>query len=104
RKLHVSNYGVNMPVKNLQAKKTSFTTLSHEYRVDESSLPVDFDITHRILHDQAIAGLKHEKAAVMGIQFHTEGASATDEQKDLIRTFLDELVRTESINGGNKHA
>src|SRR5699024_10443901 len=104
RKLHVSNYGVNMPVKNLQAKKTSFTTLSHDYIVDESSLPVDFDITHRILHDQAIAGLKHQKDAVMGIQFHPEGAPGTDEMKDLFTTFLDELVGTERINGGNKHA
>src|SRR5699024_6195424 len=98
RKLHVSNYGVNMSVKNLQAKKTSFTTLSHDYIVDESSLPVDFDITHRILHDQAIAGLKHQKDAVMGIQFHPEGAPGTDEMKDLFTTFLDELVGTEPIN------
>src|SRR5699024_2060511 len=93
RKLHVSNQGGNIHVKNLQAKKTSLTTL-----------PVVFDVKHRILHDQAIAGLKHQKDAVMGIQFHPEGAPGTDEMKDLFTTFLDELVGTERINGGNKHA
>src|SRR5699024_12037975 len=77
RKLHVSNYGGNMPVKNLQAKKTSFTTLSHDYIVDESSLTVDYDTTHLILHDQAIAGLKQQKDTVIDMQLHHESAQGT---------------------------
>lgn len=104
RKLHAGKYGMNIPVTDLQATKTHFTTMSHDYVVDEANLPTELDITHRSLHDGNIAGLKHRKDHVTGIQFHPEGAPGSNEMNELFSTFLNELVQTQRINGGNEHA
>ena len=103
-KLYTGQYGMNIPVTDLQAEKTSFTTMSHDYAVDEASLPEVFEITHRSLHDGKIAGLKHKQEPVWGVQFHPEGAPGSNEMNQLFTTFLDELVQTQRINGGRQHA
>src|SRR5699024_9835945 len=52
KKLHIGNYGVSFPVKEIQTDRTWITTQSRSYYVDEDSLIGNgVEITHRSLND-----------------------------------------------------
>lgn len=103
-KLSHGQYGIQVPVTDLCHKKTWMTTVSHDYVVKEDSLPEHFTVSHRMLHDNQLAGLISREKMLFSVQFHPEGAPGTNEMDTVFADFLSELRELKCGDGGNQHA
>lgn len=105
KKLHMGNYGVNFPVKDMQADQTWITTQSRSYYVDENSITgTGLEITHRSLNDHTIEGLSHIKDNAFAVQFHPQGAPGSNESNELFDQFIKNMESYAAQNGGHTHA
>jgi len=69
-KMTFGHRGENVPVKDLATNRTLITSQNHGYVVDESSLAgANLAMTHVAINDGSVAGIKHEKLPVFGVQF-----------------------------------
>ncbi|HLR54163.1 MAG TPA: carbamoyl phosphate synthase small subunit [Pseudogracilibacillus sp.] len=105
KKLHIGNYGVSFPVKEIQTDRTWITTQSRSYYVDENSLKgTGLEITHRSLNDYTIEGLSHVRDNAFSVQFHPQGAPGTNETNGLFDQFIQNMESNAAQNGGQTHA
>jgi carbamoyl-phosphate synthase small subunit len=86
-KLKFGHRGANQPVLDLTTGKVEITTQNHGFAVEEDSLPDCFEITHRNLNDDTIAGIRHKQAVAFGVQHHPEASSGPHDSHYLFDRF-----------------
>lgn len=52
------HHGANHPVQDLTSGEVMITSQNHGFAVDEDSLPVNVQVTHRSLFDQTVQGIE----------------------------------------------
>ncbi|MBC8202962.1 MAG: glutamine-hydrolyzing carbamoyl-phosphate synthase small subunit [Planctomycetes bacterium] len=93
-KLKFGHRGANQPVRAVETNKVEITSQNHGFCVDEASLKaVGCVVTHRHLNDDTVAGFRHEKLPIMGVQFHPEASPGPHDSAHLFRQFA-QMMRT----------
>ncbi len=74
KKMKFGHHGANHPVYDIEKKKVYITSQNHNFVVDETTLPSEFEVTHVSLLDGSVQGIRSKNYPVMGFQGHPEGA------------------------------
>ncbi len=91
-KLKFGHRGANQPVMNLDAGTVEITSQNHGFAVDEATLPVELEVTHRNLNDGTIEGLRHRTAKAASVQYHPEAAAGPHDSAYLFGRFREMMV------------
>ena len=59
--------------------------------MDETSLPLDWEVTFRNLNDQSVEGIAHKKLPFFAVQFHPEAAPGPCDTQWLFQQFYDAM-------------
>jgi carbamoyl-phosphate synthase small subunit len=90
-KLPFGHHGGNHPVRRLDTGKVEITSQNHNYAVDESSLPrsgpMSTEVTHENLNDGVVEGIRCEKLAAFGVQYHPEASPGPHDARYLFEEF-----------------
>ena len=88
-KLKFGHRGTNQPVRDLETGKVEITSQNHGFCVDEQSLlDAECTVTHRHLNDDTVAGFKHNRLPIMGVQFHPEASPGPHDSAYLFQRFV----------------
>jgi carbamoyl-phosphate synthase small subunit len=90
-KLRFGHRGANQPVLNLLNGRVEITSQNHGFAVEEESLPEHFEITHRNLNDNTIAGLRHRELSAFSVQYHPEASAGPHDSQYLFGQFVDAM-------------
>jgi carbamoyl-phosphate synthase small subunit len=98
-KLKFGHRGANQPVRDVETGKIEITSQNHGFCVDEQSLlDAGCTVTHRHLNDDTVAGFKHVKMPIMGVQFHPEASPGPHDASYLFQRFVNMMKsQTNSI-------
>jgi len=91
-KLKFGHRGANQPVLNLLSGRVEITSQNHGFAVDEDSLPAHFEITHRNLNDNTIAGLRHRELSAFSVQYHPEASAGPHDSQYLFGQFIEAMT------------
>jgi carbamoyl-phosphate synthase small subunit len=90
-KLPFGHHGGNHPVRRLDTGKVEITSQNHNYAVEESSLPrsgpSSTEVTHENLNDGVVEGIRCEKLAAFGVQYHPEASPGPHDARYLFEEF-----------------
>ncbi len=92
-KLKFGHRGANQPVLNCRTGRVEITSQNHGFAVDEKDLPDCFEITHRNLNDQTIAGVRHKSVDAFSVQYHPEASAGPHDSSYLFNEFQRDLDR-----------
>ncbi|MCL6503537.1 MAG: glutamine-hydrolyzing carbamoyl-phosphate synthase small subunit [Pirellulales bacterium] len=90
-KLKFGHRGANQPVMNLHKGTVEITCQNHGFAVDEATLPVELEVTHRNLNDQTIEGVRHRNLPAFSVQYHPEASAGPHDSHYLFRQFAELL-------------
>lgn len=90
-KLTAGHHGINHPVLDLATKRIFITSQNHNFVVATSDL---FDVTHRSLFDNTIAGIRHKEAPAFGFQGHPEASCGPHDALSLFTQFIGLLCQS----------
>lgn len=101
KKMKFGHHGTNHPVYDLRKQKVYITSQNHNFVVDETTLPNEFEITHVSLFDGSVQGIKSKKHPVIGFQGHPEGCPGPRDIKEVFEEFLQEVHQRDAIRSFN---
>ncbi len=90
-KLKFGHRGHNQPVQEQQTMRCYLTSQNHGYALDEASLPEEWRISFRHLHDNSVAGISHKSKPQSAVQFHPEAASGPQDTAYLFSEFMQQV-------------
>lgn len=93
-KMKFGHHGSNHPIIDLKTGAVLITSQNHGFKVDETSLPRDLEITHRSLFDQSLQGIR--KGNAMGFQGHPEASPGPHDHMDVFYVFAKAIVKKRS--------
>ena len=88
RKMKFGHHGANHPVRDLLTGKVLITSQNHGFMVEEESLPVTLEITHRSNFDNTLQGFKHKDLPAIGFQGHPEASPGPHDIRGLFDQFI----------------
>ena len=86
-KLKFGHRGANQPVLNCKTGHVEITSQNHGFAVEEAGLPACFEITHRNLNDNTIAGVRHKQFEAFSVQYHPEASAGPHDSSYLFNEF-----------------
>ena len=92
-KLKFGHRGANQPVLNCKTGHVEITSQNHGFAVEEDGLPDCFEITHRNLNDDTIAGVRHKQLDAFSVQYHPEASAGPHDSSYLFNEFQGSLDR-----------
>ena len=99
-KLKFGHRGANQPVLNCKTGQVEITSQNHGFAVDEDRLPDCFEITHRNLNDNTIAGVRHKTLDAFSVQYHPEASAGPHDSSYLFNEFQRDLDRHVALSSG----
>ena len=90
-KMKFGHRGANQPVINCKTGRVEITSQNHGFAVEEESLPDCFEITHRNLNDNTIAGIRHKMVEAFSVQYHPEASAGPHDSSYLFDEFQQAL-------------
>ena len=93
KKMKFGHHGANHPVQNLETGEVMITSQNHGFSVDEGSLPVNLQATHRSLFDGSLQGVHRTDIPAFSFQGHPEASPGPHDVAPLFDHFID-LIKT----------
>jgi carbamoyl-phosphate synthase small subunit len=90
-KLPFGHRSHNQPCLHLPTNRCYLTSQNHGYAIEETSLPLDWQVTFRNLNDQSVAGIAHKTKPFFSVQFHPEAAPGPEDSAWLFQQFFESL-------------
>ena len=87
-KMKFGHHGANHPVQDLRSGRVMISSQNHGFAVDEASLPVNVQATHRSLFDGSLQGIALTDAPAFSFQGHPEAAPGPHDVSALFDEFL----------------
>ena len=99
-KLKFGHRGANQPVLNCKTGQVEITSQNHGFAVEEHTLPECFEITHRNLNDNTIAGVRHKHVDAFSVQYHPEASAGPHDSSYLFDEFQQSLNKQIGSDAG----
>jgi carbamoyl-phosphate synthase small subunit len=97
-KLPFGHHGGNHPVRRLDTGKVEITSQNHNYAIEADSLPRSgarsTDVTHVNLNDGVVEGIRCDKLAAFGVQYHPEASPGPHDARYLFEEFRKLMAST----------
>lgn len=87
-KMKFGHHGGNHPVQDMRSGKVLITAQNHGFAVDESTLPVGVEATHRSLFDQSNQGIRFANKPFFSFQGHPEASPGPHDLAYLFDEFI----------------
>lgn len=88
-KMKFGHHGANHPVQDLATGAVMISSQNHGFAVDEESLPVHLQATHRSLFDQSLQGIRHTQKPAYSFQGHPEASPGPQDVRPLFKRFIE---------------
>ncbi len=99
-KMKFGHRGSNQPVLNCKTGQVEITSQNHGFAVQEEGLPACFEVTHRNLNDNTIAGVRHKEVEAFSVQYHPEASAGPHDSSYLFNEFQLALDREVAKRSG----
>lgn len=86
-KLPFGHRGQNQPCIHMETQRCYITSQNHGYAVEEGSLPKDWKVTFKNIHDGSIEGIAHRSKPFFSVQFHPEASPGPTDSLWLFEQF-----------------
>lgn len=95
-KMHNGHRGINHPVKNLLTGKGEVTSQNHGFVVKKESLEAntDFELTHKHLNDDTVAGMRMKNKNCFSVQYHPEASPGPHDSSYLFDEFIENIKKS----------
>lgn len=87
-KMKFGHHGANHPVETVAEKTVMITSQNHGFALDETTLPVTLEMTHRSLFDGSLQGIKRTDKDAFSFQGHPEASPGPHDCAPLFDTFI----------------
>lgn len=95
-KLKYGHRGQNQPCQDLNDQRCYLTSQNHGYAIDAESIPNDWQISFKHLHDHSVAGICHTSLPYSAVQFHPEAAAGPHDTEFLFTQFIELVIQKAS--------
>lgn len=90
-KLKFGHHGSNQPVKDFETGRVFISSQNHNFAVDPSTLPRDFEVTQINLNDHTVEGMVHRDVPLITVQYHPEAGPGPHDTHFFFDRYLDML-------------
>jgi carbamoyl-phosphate synthase small subunit len=90
-KLKFGHRGQNQPCQDIMTNRCYLTSQNHGYAICNNTLPNDWEVTFKHLHDNSIAGIRHKNKPYSAVQFHPEASAGPHDTEYLFAQFINQV-------------